>query len=394
VKFLIENGANQDAEDINKRKASHFAMIKAVKKNATEEEKAQVKYFGDDVRRQFREDFRMTPIHACVLHLQEDQEEGDSTLLFELLQLVEEVNNNQNWSGLYSEYSDRSPLFTDILNLFEMKAVQLRESNRGHEPIFLDLRNQPDAHNWTPLYWAAFAGRFHEMKTLLRDNIETLELTTSRRNILHAAAESGDPDLFGYLFEEQNSLLISTMDINQKDLWGETPLHIAATRSVRGVLFLIDNGAKVDLVQEEHQTALHFACQAAENDMRDIVDVLTQRCPSLIKMKDNSGRTPIFELLRSPGCVKLLLDRGADVNDRDHKSRSLLHEACSRGHPEALEIIMTRCERKLITGKDDAGLTPLAAAFACSTPESALALGCLFCCPTLLGSFGNVGLLL
>jgi hypothetical protein len=201
VQLLLERDANRDATEINNRKAWHFAMIKAIKMSATEEEKDLLACFEiEDVERQFREDFRMTPIHTCVLHLQDDKEDGDSTLLLELLQFVEKINNDQNWSELYSEYSDRSPLFTDILNMFEEKAARLRPSDRGHEPIFLDLCNQPDAHGWTPLYWAAFAGRFPEMKTLLMDITKTSELNTSRRYILHGAAESGDAQLLGYLF--------------------------------------------------------------------------------------------------------------------------------------------------------------------------------------------------
>ena len=222
------------------------------------------------------------------------------------------------------------------------------------------------------------------MKTLLTDITKLSELNTSRRNILHGAAESGDAELLGYLFQEQNSFFMSNVNINQQDLWGETPLIIAATRSAKSVLHLIEHKATMDITQEDHQTALHFACQATDDEMIHIVDILKERCSTLIKMKDDGGRTPIFKFMRLSGCIKLLLDRGADFNVRDHKNRSLVHEACSRGYPETLAMILARCERRLVTRKDDDGITPLGAAFACCTTDSARCAAMILECPNVI----------
>lgn len=374
MEFLLDHKADRDAVEINNRKASHFAMIKALKTSATDEARELVALFGEEVKQLFRDDFRLTPIHACVLHLQDENDQQDGNMLARLLQFVKEANAapvDQDWSLFSPTITDRTPLFIETLEIFRGAAARQQASNKSGTKVFLDLRNQPDAHGWTPLHWAAYAGRFDEVKTLLEFDATTIKLTTSRRNVLHHAAESGNGDLLRYVFENRDALYMSTMKIDQQDLWDETPLHIAATRSADCVACLVDHDARMDLVQADNQTALHFASQAPDSELQGIVYLLTERCEALIKMKDQSGRTPIFDLLRSPDCVQLLLNRNADTNIRDHKKRSLLHEACSKGYDESLELLLSRCEKRLINRKDADGFTPLAHAFACCTPGSA-----------------------
>jgi ankyrin repeat protein len=326
------------------------------------------------VKENFRSDFRMTPIHACVLHLRDDHEDTDSNLLPILLGLVEEANNapaDQDWSLLFPTIGDQTPLFTEILEMFQERANWLRANDRADEKMFLDLHNLPDAHDWTPLHWAAYAGRFSELKMLLERGATTKKLTTSRRNVVHHAAESGNAQLLKHLLENQEPLHVSTMKLDQQDLWGETPLHIAATRSAECVSYLISEGATLDLVQAEGETALHFASQAADEELLPIAKLLTQDCKSLVKVKDHSGRPATFNLLRSRECIEFLLDCGAKVDIRDRKKRSLLHEACIKGYPDTLELLLTKCPRRLITRIDVDGSTPLDAAFTCCTEDSA-----------------------
>ena len=57
---------------------------------------------------------------------------------------------------------------------------------------------------------------------------------------LHEAAEAGN-------LEEVKGLIEEGANVNSKDTFGETPLHVAARKGYRGVMeYLISKGAEVD----------------------------------------------------------------------------------------------------------------------------------------------------
>lgn len=52
------------------------------------------------------------------------------------------------------------------------------------------------------------------------------------------------------------------MDINSRDALGRTALHIAAQEgSLEGMALLVENGARLDVVDERGMTALHYAVE-------------------------------------------------------------------------------------------------------------------------------------
>lgn len=83
----------------------------------------------------------------------------------------------------------------------------------------------------------------------------------------------------------------SLMDINEQDLLGRSPLHIACLKNLELVVAtLIGRGADVKARTVFGRTALHIA---AANDSKTICESLLEHCErSQLEVKDSDGRTP------------------------------------------------------------------------------------------------------
>lgn len=351
-------------------------MIKSLKADATDEERqiADVLWQRSDselsMNAKFREEFRLTPVHACVLHLFDNQDEQPD--LTELLELISQMKNNKhdrNWDQLKKKYHQRSPLFTEIIEQFETYYRQQSQGSRKGELDTPEPIDQGDINGWTPLHWAAYVGRFEELKILLEFSANPLLITSSRRNVFHHAAESGHAQMMEHL--SRQPFIQANVKVNLQDLWGETPLHIAVARSAGSVKALLDLNATVTLKQADDRNPLHDAYLATEeNDNRyDIVRRLCDRDSSIVHVVDAAGKTPVFELLNDSRCVALLIEHKAKLDLHDKQKRNLLHYACKTGNPEVLKTLLSRLKPrtfklvKMVTALDTLGSTPLREAF-------------------------------
>ena len=346
-------------------------MIKAVKGNASAREKAVVACFQGAAEEDFREDFGFSPIHKAVLDLHDDSDE-DRPGVRELLELVNQLNNvrnhvNEDWSAWKSEYHDRSPLFLEIIDQFQ----HCKHENDSFW-TYQDLLNEPDKINgWSPSYWAAFTGHFAELQVLLSYGPNVKELTPSKRNILHHAAESGNNRMIDHLlyvcrYQE------SSLDINEPDLWKETPLHIAACNTPGSVSSLLRSGAKLDALQYGGQTPLHYAARAEEQRLSALTDLVAWATPRIINITDTAGRSAIFDFLSSRDCINLLIANGAHIDVKDKQGKTLLHHACREDQPDTLQLLLDKCKKPLLMQRDDKGVTPLDEALESKSAQCAI----------------------
>ena len=336
--------------------------------DASETEKEVVRMFPN--ADEFKSDFGLSPVHVAVLGLY-DSSEKEKPELAELLDFVDEANNasqNEDWSVWRARYRGRSSLFMDIIEKFQDPP---KDHKRGTK-VFRDLKNEPDmTHGWSPIHWAAFTGRFEQYKVLLDRGAYPYTVTLSGRNLFHQAAEAKSFDIIAHLI--QSDYHNSSLNINRPDIWGETPLHICAGKSARCVSLLLDNGAEVNSLQLDNKLPLHFAQYADSQEKTEIVRIFSSQSGIDLDFPDAAGRTPVFDLLDSPECVKLLLGQNVKVDVCDHLGKTLLHHACRENQPNTLQILLSRCPQ-LVSSKDKNGDTPLNEAFSCAAPRCAMAL--------------------
>ncbi len=128
--------------------------------------------------------------------------------------------------------------------------------------------------------------------------------------------------------------------INVRDQYGETPLmHAAVFSDDEMVKLLVDAGADVNAVSREGATPLMRAAGDYEK-----TKLLLDR-GAKIDARSNLGRTPLLIAAAYPGnlkTVKLLLERGGDVNDKDRVGEACLTSAAKRGDAAMVKFLLEK----------------------------------------------------
>ena len=193
-------------------------------------------------------------------------------------------------------------------------------------------------------------------------------------------------------------LINNGADIIAKDKENQTPLHKACSSNgpdaPKIVEFLINKGANINAKDKENQTPLHKACQTGNPE---IIKLLLDNDKNSLKSRDNYGNTPLhlaclkgnniksleiisqynpnYELTNqfqssalhsacsstgpdAPKIVKLLINKGADINAIDNKNQTPLHIACKTGNPEIIKLLLDN-DKDSLKSRDDYGNTPL-----------------------------------
>lgn len=141
-------------------------------------------------------------------------------------------------------------------------------------------------------------------------------------------------------------LITRGADPNDVDIDGEPLLiHYAMFARVTPMQFLLGHGAKPDIRDKENErTALHWVALIEEQEPGESADpVMVQRtleaARSLLASKasidavDTHGATPLYSaaFLGNLNMVRLLVERGANVNAKDKDGYSVLGSLLARG---------------------------------------------------------------
>ena len=121
----------------------------------------------------------------------------------------------------------------------------------------------------TPLMLAAFCGKLHVVKWFLEKGATVTSVGSNRWNVLHFAAQGGDPDTI-------DLILTHLPDIESKTADGKTPLIIAVLHGkLQGVKCLLERGANPSAKDNDGQDSLHHASSLDS----DIFDLLLSHVP-------------------------------------------------------------------------------------------------------------------
>ncbi|CRK45842.1 hypothetical protein BN1723_006750 [Verticillium longisporum] len=125
-------------------------------------------------------------------------------------------------------------------------------------------------------------------------------------------------------------------DPNEKDTRGLRPLEIALKGKHEAVAqLLIDAGASC------HSSDLFQACSRG---LESLVTLLLDRCDTDVNMLDKDGNSMLITVLRAghEGIIRLLLDKGAAMDLRNHRRSTALIEASRNGYSEAIRLLLEK----------------------------------------------------
>lgn len=95
-----------------------------------------------------------------------------------------------------------------------------------------------------PIHSACSASCTSSLKVILKHHPDTIEMLNSQgQNVLHVAAKSGNAGAAGYLFRKADIKRL----INEQDVEGNTPLHLASINSHPKIVSLFIHDSRVDL---------------------------------------------------------------------------------------------------------------------------------------------------
>ncbi|KDQ20888.1 hypothetical protein BOTBODRAFT_321533 [Botryobasidium botryosum FD-172 SS1] len=167
----------------------------------------------------------------------------------------------------------------------------------------------------TPLHFAAAYGRTDELQRLLRSGADPRATDHAGATPLHWAAKA----TCAAAQREETIWLLTTgnADIDARDGLGDTALHWAVrTGSAVGVQTLVRAGANVRLQNDDEEYALHRVSEIEHPKPGGEIVVTTD---------EETDKEAAVCLI-----VGALCSGGADVDARQLKSRTALHEAAER----------------------------------------------------------------
>jgi len=211
-----------------------------------------------------------------------------------------------------------------------------------------------------PLSEAAYFGKNDIMAFLVSKGADVKARDSEGNTALHCAAHWGAP----YADKNTVAFLVSRgADINAKNNDGETPLLKSVTLMDRGIVqkrmaeILIAKGASIDIADKNGVTPLLYVVTDEQDDGNSVARFLISKGASvkvkgiLISAASHSDKES------DRNFVSLLIQKGANVNEKDEEGATPLHMAARSGNRGIAEILILKGARVL--EKDKKGKTPL-----------------------------------
>ena len=209
-----------------------------------------------------------------------------------------------------------------------------------------------DMHGRTPLHWAAENGQDAVIKLLLAQEKVDLEARDVwGQTALWIAAERDYPNVIKLLIQAK-------ADPEARDTRGRTPLYIAAVRGRSDTVQLLLGLAQVN-PDSKDRVRITPLLRVIGKGYQAVVKQLLSTDKVDVNAKDVLGQTPLFiaVIQGTEAEVKLILDNpNVDVNAKDGFGRTPLQCATARGDTGVLKLLL-RNDNMDVNVRDENGQT-------------------------------------
>jgi len=283
-------------------------LFKAIIRNSPAEVRAALAAGADPNERDYRHN--MTPLYVAAAL-------GHTTCLQELLE-------------------HESTLI--LLNQDGKNPICIAAKN-GHSPClrYLLMRGDSKVNVGYPLWWAALYGHTDCVRQLLEhDKIDINLVGEHGETALIAAAREGHTEIAHLLLERKE------LDVNHQDEHGHTALMLAALGNHTDIIRLLLKHPQLNpsLTDKDGGNAVNFACRdTCAEALRLLVSI-----PGINLSTRHHGNTALSDAAshNQTEAMRILLQAGADANEKAPNGHSLLLDAVWFNCSDAVELLLAQ----------------------------------------------------
>ena len=296
------------------------------------------------------EDLNVMGLHGTPLHAALYEGHADVALL--LLGHCSDVNIRGSMH--------RTPLHVAVdFGLFEVTRVLVE---RHADINARDSRGRTPLHPTMPGDSGTFDDRYFDVVQYLLEHGADVnaQANIDHPTPLHLASYWGG-------IKVAQLLLDHGANINVRDETGQTQLHRALINmeyefkdgNSDDMKFLLDHGADVDALDNNHSTPLHLALHSGS---AEAARLLLEYGASM-HVKNKQDQTPLQFLISDPlpndyiDIIRLILERGEDVDSMNGNHSTMLHVAVQRASLEIVHLLLGYGVN--VNARDENGQTPL-----------------------------------
>ncbi|XP_056140784.1 receptor-interacting serine/threonine-protein kinase 4 [Lampris incognitus] len=128
--------------------------------------------------------------------------------------------------------------------------------------------------------------------------------------------------------------------------------HAVSLGNEEAVKFLLLNNANPNLANDRSSTPLHLA---TEKHLKALAELLLGRRSTNVNAKDEDQYTALHWAAQNgdEAITRLLLDRGAAINETEGQGRTPAHVACQHGQENVVRVLLSRGADVRVKGKDN-----------------------------------------
>ena len=327
-----------------------------------------------------RDKYGLTPLHY-MSHI------GDLQSVKQLLSLKVDLK-------IKDKYYNKTPLYYALSNYNIDTSVELvlagadvNESNYFSETLLqfilekedlkltkiliekgADVNTRNPANNETALHLAVKKGSLNDIEYLLNKGIDMgIRNKVNGKTAFHLAIQQENLPTVKAMIKKEEPLyqmaLLNPSDyisyyrftaLYKRDLYGRTVLDLTNNKEILDLL--ISAGAPIDALDKNNRTLLERAWKAKDLEK---VKFLAERGAELNK-RDEKDKTLLHYTFKEEAWeekANFLIELGADVNSQKENKRTLIYYILKRGNLSQLKFLLDKGAKPNI--QDDLGQTPL-----------------------------------
>ncbi|CAG5076747.1 Similar to Ankfy1: Rabankyrin-5 (Mus musculus) [Cotesia congregata] len=257
---------------------------------------------------------------GTVLHLVSRHKAPDMLLIStKLLQagINSNLQDSRGWTPLHwSIHSNHEPLFSLLL---DSKTIDLDlTTSEGHSPLSFALRSEPCLKTFAE-------------KLLSRGAKPNLTYNPSKNTLLHLLAQEGKEEAALFLLKHSKDENLT----KKTNIDGLTVLHEACKAGLADLAKLLlekDESFSTIAITNANQVPLHLAVINLHYPVVQTLLQFSKNPKDQLECKDQEGETPLSLAIKAPlkrgrEIVEALISAGANINEKNDKGLTLLHQA-------------------------------------------------------------------